>query len=185
MDQKHPKADSYFRNIIHTRRVFSHHFKDDGSIPNNKLPLLLYPGVIMFEENDSVTVCKSLFSNNQWNDSWTNGIYSFHHFHSNAHEVLGVCDGTATVQFGGKKGIISSISRGDVVVIPAGVGHKNLRSSPNLLVVGAYPPNQRNWDLCKGNSNEYQQALQNIPRVSLPTTDPVYGKDGPLTQRWI
>ena len=34
-----------------------------------------------------------------------------------------------------------------MVIIPAGVGHKNLGASPDLCVVGAYPPNQTP-DIC-------------------------------------
>ena len=104
-----------------------------------------------------------------------------------AHEVLGICMGTAKVQFGGKRGIVFSVSPGDVVIIPAGVGHKNLGASADLCVVGAYPPNQIP-DLCdnKGISNpdDKLKVLRNIQRVSLPSTDPVYGTDGPLLKYW-
>ena len=72
---------------------------------------------------------------------------------------------------------------GDVVVIPAGVGHKNLDASRDLLVVGAYPPGQ-DWDLCRGATDERPWALGNIAKVPLPTTDPIYGEQGLLLAYW-
>ena len=75
------------------------------------------------------------------------------------------------------------VRAGDVIVIPAGVGHKNLGASPDLLVVGAYPAGQR-WDLCDGNPDQRPQALQNIAAVPLPLTDPIFGDRGPLIDRW-
>jgi uncharacterized protein YjlB len=87
------------------------------------------------------------------------------------------------VQFGGENGPLVDVTLGDVVLIPAGVGHKNLGSSRDLLVVGAYPPGQR-WDLCRGTPAERPWALENIARVPLPKLDPVYGSAGPLTSQW-
>ena len=184
MSPQQTDPDARFSDVIQTSRVAPHALKDDGSIPNNRLPLLVYPGVLRLPEDDPAAVCESLFASNRWSGSWRNGIYSFHHYHSNTHEVLGICGGTATVLFGGEKGVTLSVASGDVVVIPAGVGHKNLGSSPDLLVVGAYPPGQQNWDLCRGKSSEHQQALQNIARVALPPSDPIYGPRGPLTEHW-
>jgi uncharacterized protein YjlB len=76
------------------------------------------------------------------------------------------------MQFGGEKGVILSIRPGDVAVVPAGVGHKNLGASPNLCVVGAYPSGG-DWDMCYGKKSERARAIWNIPRVSLPSSDPV------------
>jgi uncharacterized protein YjlB len=69
-------------------------------------------------------------------------------------------------------------------VIPAGVGHQNLGSSADFLLVGAYPRGQR-WDLCRGLAGERPQVLHNIARVPLPAADPVYGAKGPLVERWL
>ena len=88
------------------------------------------------------------------------------------------------MRFGGGTGIVLPVRAGDVVVIPAGVGHQNLGSSVDLLVVGAYPRGQR-WDLCRGRADERPRALANIARVPLPEADPVYGADGPLIEHWM
>lgn len=126
-----------FTDVIQTVQVAYHALKDDGTIPNNeKLPLLVYQAALKLPEDDPAAICETLFAANGWRGSWRNGIYSFHHYHSSAHEVLGICRGNARVQFGGEPGVILSVRRGDVVVIPAGVGHKNLGASQDLWVVG-------------------------------------------------
>jgi len=84
------------------------------------------------------------------------------------------------VQLGGEQGIMLTASAGTVLLLPAGTGHRRLDASPDLLVVGAYPPGQR-WDLCRGTAEEREMALANLQRVPLPVTDPVYGTTGPLT----
>lgn len=169
------------------RRVaaVSHRFEDDGAIPNNpELPLLVYQGVLPLGEGDPATICEKLFAANGWDGSWRNGIYSFAHYHSTAHEVLGICRGRAEVRFGGAHGTVLGVRPGDVVVLPAGTGHQNLGSSPDLLVVGAYPSGQ-SWDLCYGKPHERPRVLHNIARVPLPGTDPVYGREGPLVTHWL
>jgi uncharacterized protein YjlB len=51
-------------------------------------------------------------------------------------------------------------------------------------VIGAYPP-EGAYNLCRGtNPADRDKALQTIPRVPLPTSDPVLGKDGPLPDLW-
>ena len=87
-------------------------------------------------------------------------------------------------QFGGEKGVILSVKRGDVVIIPAGVAHNNLGASQDFRVVGAYPLGQR-ADLNDGKSGERPQADENIAHVALPELDPVYGAESPLTNYWM
>jgi hypothetical protein len=36
----------------------------------------------------------------------------------------------------------------------------------------------------KPDAQERERALRNIAEVALPTSDPVYGKRGPLLERW-
>jgi uncharacterized protein YjlB len=162
-----------------------HLFADDGSIPNNPaLPFLVYPGALKLPGDDPAATCEAVFAANDWGGCWRDGIYPFAHYHSTAHEVLGICRGEARVRFGGHTGIELTVRTGDVVVIPAGVGHQNLGAGPDLLVVGAYPRGQR-FDLCRGRPEERPQALANIARVPLPVADPVYGVDGPLVEHWL
>jgi uncharacterized protein YjlB len=158
-------------------------FEDDGAIPNNRLPLLVYPSALNVTGADPAAVFETGFAANGWWGAWRNGIYPFPHYHSTAHEVLGIARGEAKVRFGGAHGRVLSVRAGDVVVIPAGVGHQNLGASPDLLVVGAYPGGA-DWDLCYGRPDERPRVLKNIARVPLPATDPVYGEDGPLLEHW-
>ena len=158
-----------------------HRFSDDGRIPNSALPVLVYHDVEAVAAGAGS--CEELFAGNGWGGSWRDGIYSFHHFHSTAHEVLGIAAGTATVALGGPSGQRFDVAPGDVLVLPAGTGHCNAGSSPDLLVIGAYPRGQR-WDLRRGDPAEHDEVVANIARVELPDADPVLGADGPLVELW-
>jgi uncharacterized protein YjlB len=157
-------------------------FKGDGKIPNNKLPLLLYKNVFSERGEKGASWLEVTFEANKWADSWRNGIYSFHHFHSTAHEVLGIYSGKALVQLGGESGQKVELEAGDIVIIPAGVGHKNL-GSENLGVVGAYPVGSR-VDLMRGEATEYADAVKNVGRVPIPQFDPFLGKEQGLCKIW-
>jgi uncharacterized protein YjlB len=164
--------------------IISEILKDDGIFPNNeKLPLLLYRNAVELSRQDPASAFETLFSQNRWPAAWRNGIFSFHHYHSTAHEVLGIYAGEAEVQLGGEHGISVTIRGGDVVVIPVGVAHKKLSSSPDFAVVGAYPSAQRP-DTCYGKSGERPQADRNITQVALPQADPVFGDSGPVVEQW-
>jgi uncharacterized protein YjlB len=158
----------------------THRFDDDGGIPNSPLPVLIYHGV---EDANDAGTCEELFDSNGWVPDWRDGIFSFHHFHSIAHEVLGIVAGTATVKLGGPSGRSFEIGRGDVLVLPAGTGHCNEGSSADLLVVGAYPDGMP-WDLRRGDPAEHEEVVVNIRAVPLPSADPVDGPDGSLTELW-
>ena len=164
--------------------IIAHQFDDDGGIPNNPtLPLLIYPGVLDLAGSDPASDCIERFATHGWSGAWRNDISPFPHYHSTAHEVLGVCRGKATVRLGGDKGIIVEVKAGDALVLPAGTGHQNLGSSPDLLVVGAYPSGA-DWDLCRGETGERPEVLDNIRRVPPPASDPIHGEGGPLLCFW-
>ena len=110
-------------------------------------------------------------------------MYPYHHYHSTAHEVLGVYSGSASVRFGGEQGAIEVIGAGDVAVIPAGVAHKCLQASEDFRVVGAYPRGQR-WDMRYGNPGERPEADRNIATLPDPQKDPVQGAGGILLRLW-
>jgi uncharacterized protein YjlB len=170
--------------LLNPPRVLAHVLKDDGSIPNSDLPLLLYEGALNLpERNAAVVLIERLLEVNHWGGSWRNGIYPYHHYHSTTHEALAVFDGTARVQFGGERGITQTVRIGDVVIIPAGVAHKNLGGSVDFAVVGAYPAG-RHYDMCYGIASERPQADETIAQVPLPEADPIYGKNGPLFEHW-
>jgi uncharacterized protein YjlB len=162
--------------------VSAEQFADDGTFPNSRLPLLIYKGAIAPEEA-SPEAMELLLGTHGWPPQWRSGIYPFHHYHSSAHEVLGIARGSAQLMLGGPQGRTLAVTAGDVIVIPAGVAHRRLSSSDDFLVVGGYPPGQ-DWDLLEGKDGERPQADENIKAVPLPQTDPVGGAKGPLLERW-
>ncbi|MBX9702016.1 MAG: cupin domain-containing protein, partial [Acetobacteraceae bacterium] len=112
---------------------------DDGAIPNNpRLPALLWRGALPATAGPEAA--EALFARNGWPPAWRNGIHPWQHFHPDAHEALAIVRGQARVQLGGRSGPVTSLTAGDVVALPAGVGHCRLEGSADLLVVGAYPP---------------------------------------------
>jgi len=159
------------------------YFKDDGSIPNSALPLLVYRQAFVLGASDLAATIEEHFARHDWTGSWRASVFPFHHYHSKTHEVLAVYRGTATLQFGGEKGRKFVVKPGDVVVIPAGVGHKRVESGPDFSVVGAYPGG-RIWDLLRGLPDERPRADRNIAAVPLPDNDPIAGPGGPLKQIW-
>lgn len=160
-----------------------HRFSDDGMIPNNAaLPLIIYRGVFS-SAADVASACETRFAANRWGGGWRDGIYDYHHYHSTAHETLGIAAGHASVRFGGDNGSTVVVRTGDVVVIPAGVAHKLMDGTPDLLVVGAYPDGQQP-DLRRADPGEREIAARRIAAVPLPTADPVHGADGPLIRHW-
>jgi uncharacterized protein YjlB len=157
---------------------------DDGTFPNNDtLALILMQQVFDPVTKNLVGTIEKAFHGNAWGGSWRNGIFTFHHYHSTAHEVLGLYAGRVKAQFGGPDGQAVTAKAGDVIIIPAGVAHKNLDQSPDFRCVGAYPAGQ-SPDMQYGKPGEQPLADKNIRSVPLPKTDPVFGKNGPLLELW-
>jgi uncharacterized protein YjlB len=159
----------------------TYYFKDDGKIPNNKLPLLIYRAAL--PGNQDATNLIQMFAANNWTNAWDNGIYSYHHYHSTTHEVLGIYAGSATLHLGGESGDRLRVTAGDVIIIPAGVGHKKLEASSDFAVVGAYPEG-RDWDVLKGEPGERPTADENIASLPIPKSDPLLGIREGLTKIW-
>ncbi|TGA96609.1 hypothetical protein E4665_15035 [Sporolactobacillus shoreae] len=165
-------SDQYFAYVT------TLNFKDDGTIPNNpKYPVLLYHGAV--KGLDAEQIIKK-FEQNNWGNNWVDGIFDFHHFHSTSHEVLGIAAGHGEVQLGGPKGKIVKVTAGDVVVLPAGTGHKRISASRDFSVVGGYPDG-RSYDT---QTKETPQLKKNISKIGKPSEDPVYGNKGPLLDLW-
>ena len=126
------------------REPETHVFADDGVFPNSRLPVLIYRGVLA---TPNAAAFEEMFATNGWSSAWRNGLYGVHHYHSTAHEVLGIYQGRVTARLGGERGVSVTLLAGDVAVIPAGVAHKNDGASADFRVVGAYPvgtsPNMR------------------------------------------
>ena len=158
-------------------------FADDGLVPNNPMPFLVYKSAIDVANAHPEKTIEGLFGANGWGDMWRNGVYDFAHYHATVHEVLGVARGHAKVRFGGDHGEVLEISAGDIAILPAGTGHQCLSASRDFSVVGAYPPGPP-MDLQRPTPEAHAKALKAIPQVKIPTTDPVRGADGPLVRLW-
>jgi uncharacterized protein YjlB len=161
-----------------------HLIKPAGSMPNNAgLPLLVYPGAVPIDSNDPAARFEKLFESNGWGGCWRNGIFPFHHFHSTAHEVLGVYSGSVRILFGGPEGVEVEAEAGDVIIVPAGVGHRRLGMRGKFGVVGAYPIGQQP-DICEAGVGDLAHQSANIRDVPTPTSCPVAGSNGPLPNHW-
>ncbi len=151
------------QDFLRTPNVETFLLTGDGVFPNNgALPLLVYRKTLNADAPDLTAQVQGVFAENGWVGSWVDGIFDFHHYHSKAHEVLAVCSGRADVCFGGEHGIRLTLEAGDVVVIPAGVAHKNLGASGDFVVAGAYPRGQENYNMCHGHREERPEADKNI-----------------------
>jgi uncharacterized protein YjlB len=161
----------------------TYRFADDGVVPNNAaLPLVVYRGALA-ADGDRAQACERMFARHGWPGAWRNGIHAHHHYHSTAHEVLGIARGNAQVRLGGPGGQVVELNAGDVVVIPAGVAHKRESASGDLLVIGAYPIGQ-SPDMCRAEAAVHDRALAAIAAVPLPEADPVTGRADPLLEAW-
>lgn len=158
----------------------AYQFADDGRFPNSALPLLVHRRALLPDP----AAMERAFAAHGWSNAWRDGIFGFHHFHSTAHEVLGIAAGAVRVAFGGPSGREVTVEAGDVVVIPAGVAHCNSGQSPDLLVVGAYPGGA-DCDIRRGDPAEHAAALRAIAAVPVPDSDPVLGRDGGLRRLWM
>lgn len=171
------------RNAI---RIETALFEDDGRVPNSRLPTIIYRSAIEPDENDPASAFERKFAQNDWRGSWRWSIFTFHHYHSTSHEVLGIAVGHATLRLGGRKGREFEVRAGDVIALPAGTGHKRVASSPGFLVVGAYPEG-RERDLIKpyaASRSAHDAALARIAAVPAPKFDPVQGREGAVARLW-
>lgn len=161
------------------------HFEESKTVPNHpNLPVLVYRNAISPDAGSLADAFETRYRVNGWAGVWRWGVYDFHHYHSNAHEALGVASGNATLTLGGPDGKRINVQAGDVVILPAGTGHKNEGSSADFQVVGAYPAGQENMDLIRSDQAPDDSIRQRIRETALPERDPVFGADGPLSSHW-
>jgi uncharacterized protein YjlB len=145
-------------------------------IPNNpRFPVLIYREVgAAVEDADAA---RDLFAGHGWGGSWVDGVFDFHHFHSTSHEALAVVAGNATLELGGPQGESFDVAAGDVLVLPAGTGHRRATARNGFTVVGAYPRRQENYDLLRGDDPaEVEAARERIAALPAPAVDPVGGE---------
>jgi uncharacterized protein YjlB len=163
-------------------KIETHRLQAGEGIPNNRFPLVVYRGALS-GASLSPEGCATLFRQNGWQGTWLNGVFSYWHYHLRSHEVLGCVAGSARVGFGGDHGIATDFNTGDVIVIPAGVGHKRLSRQPGFLVVGGYPPGQ-NGAIVGAGDIDLETAIGETMAVPLPASDPVLGTNGGLAEIW-
>jgi len=136
------------------RRLY---FEKAPDVPNSKLPVILTRSALAPTDSAKARHFRKAFKRNGWTGLWTDTIYDYTHYHSNAHEVLGIAEGMVTVVLGGGEGRRFRLKAGDMLIIPAGVGHRRVGEDRGLQVIGAYPPGQSHFDM--------KRKGQRIPKV--------------------
>src|SRR3954469_16661440 len=135
-------------------------------IPNHpRFAVLVYRAVAVADP-------RARFAEHGWGGTWVSSVFDFHHFHSTSHEALAVLSGSATIELGGPQGQAFEVSAGDVLVLPAGTGHRRARDADGFRVMGAYPAGQEDYDLLRAAD---EAALTRIAALGVPPDDPVGG----------
>jgi len=147
------------------------HAPPGDTIPNHpRFAVLIYRGALT---GGGTHDARAVFAEHGWGGSWVNGIFDFHHFHSTSHEALAIVSGSATVELGGPQGEAFGVQAGDVLVLPAGTGHRRATARNGFTVVGAYPKGQEDYDLL-GEADD--AARERIAKLAAPPNDPVGGE---------
>ncbi|WP_447555451.1 cupin [Vreelandella sp. EE22] len=166
-------------NILQPERL---HFDSDATngYPNSPLPVLVYRQVLDTPSaEERADAFEALFKRHGWPPAWRYHLYDFDHFHSTAHEALGIFRGQARARLGGPDGQEVMLHPGDVLVLPAGVGHASLEADDDFCMVGAYPPGQQP-EIERGDPARLAAAQARVASVDVPDIAPVGGPLGPL-----
>lgn len=158
------------------------HLQPGSDMPNSPLPVLVYRSAFLAAA-DTAERMEQTFHRHGWRGLWRNGIFPYHHYHDDAHEVLGIAAGKVTVKLGGEAGQEVPLKAGDVAILPAGCGHKRLTDKAGLLVIGGYPPGQEGPAILRENDVDEDTAAR-CAAVPLPKSDPVAGAAGELMRAW-
>ena len=157
--------------------------QENGGIPNNpRLPAVVMPSVV--PPDTSSESVRGILEGNGWAGSWVWTVYDFHHFHPASHEVLVCVSGRATLRIGGPEGPEVEVTPGDAVVLPAGFGHRRIRSEDDFAVVGAYPAGQENPEIIRQSEVPIDTARSRVAATPLPDRDPLSGREGLLMKVW-
>ncbi|MFT4052990.1 MAG: cupin domain-containing protein [Novosphingobium sp.] len=147
------------------------HFKANGWVPNNpRLPVLIWRAAVAGVGETLAEEFERLFAERGWRPDWRDGVFGYHHYHSTAHEALGVFSGRATLELGGPGGARVPLAPGDALMLPAGTGHRCMNASEDFQVVGAYPDGQ-DWDICREAPD--QMAMERMRSLPDPPHNPV------------
>lgn len=155
-------------------------------VPNNPaLPAVIYRQALPPDAETEAVM--SLYGENGWGGSWAWGVCAFHHFHEAAHEVLSVVRGSARLHLGGEDGPEKEVTAGDVLILPAGFGHKRLDAAGDFLVVGGYPNGQHEANgapIVRAAKAAAEAAAPKIAATLKPAACPIFGPGGPLLEIW-
>ena len=163
-------------------KIEKYFFDGNGRVPNSRLPLLIYRKVIQWE----VLEMEAIMRQNHWLPDWRahEGMWPRHHFHCEAHEIICVTRGAHVVKLGGHDGVYGKLTKGDVVVIPAGVGHCGIQISDDLDLTGGFAEGQSVVDFRMGYPEDYPDLLVRAAQIPVPSHDPFFGAAGPLARIW-
>ncbi|KAF2193524.1 hypothetical protein K469DRAFT_691090 [Zopfia rhizophila CBS 207.26] len=172
-----------------------HFLSSTPHVPNSKLPILVYRGVLQGFSADGML---EHIQSNEWIKGGQWKAYAVAHFHSNVHECYAVIKGKSTYQLGKspidaevdeegrENGMKLKVAEGDVFVLPAGVSHCSIESEGDYEFIGLYPKGSPAWDMnyCKETPEETKVKAVDCSKVPVPDLDPVFGKSGPLPRLW-
>jgi uncharacterized protein YjlB len=156
---------------------------DNGIYPNSHLPVLLLKKAITIPHLFAAKKIKALFAKNNWANAWDSGIFTYNHYHSITHEVLAIYKGHTQLLLGGENGYRVRIGTGDVLIIPAGMAHKNLGNEHDIGCIGAYPDGS-DYDINSGQPGERPGTDKNISLVPIPGEDPLLGNEYGVSFIW-
>jgi uncharacterized protein YjlB len=163
--------------------VETFHLSPHGWVPNNaRLPVIVYRRAFAPGAQDLAQAFTERFEANGWPVQWLDGVFDYHHFHSTAHEVLGVFAGTAELILGGPGGRVLRVHVGDALLLPAGTGHCLLSLAGGFRVAGGYPRGQQ-WDIRRDALTPPE--LHAMQALAFPASDPLHGTRGPLIEHWL
>lgn len=168
---------------ISSLKFATHLIPSYSRLPNctpHSHPLLIYYSA--FPSTTPPSDLEAHLPTNGLTPQWRYTMYSTTHYHSTTHEVLCVYSGRAKLLFGGEENpgkVEADVRAGDMIVVPAGVGHRLLEDvEGDFMMVGSYPKGC-GWDMCYGKVAEEGKAKK-VSGVKWLERDPLYGNDGPV-----
>ena len=152
--------------------VFRLYMEDDGTFPNNPIyPLILFQNAY----HETEEAARQAIVNAGWTSPWAWGVFPYHHYHSTAWELLVCVQGSALLQLGGETGPQVQVQTGDLMLIPPGFAHKQLKSYNGFTLLGSYPPDSGHVDVLRGKPTLDQR--DNIRQCLAPKSEPLSGMD--------
>lgn len=106
-----------------TQMPEEYRFTPTSHVPNSRLPVLVYRGVLPDEPTAAST--REALEKNLWMQGGVFKTYRAHHFHSVTHECYAVFKGSSRLLLGrgplddpSEGGVEVDLSRGDIIVLP-------------------------------------------------------------------